>query len=421
MVLKRSVVAVMLLVAVLFSVSAPGCVQYAKGEGEALPRPPQEYMDSFDPDLARTANAFGLNLMGKLLQEEENIFISPFSIATALAMTYNGARGETKEAMAAVLGIEGVELERLNQNNQVLLYLLQEADPSVKVRIANSLWAREGIDFDEEFIGRNENYYHASLRSLDFASDDAADIINSWVKERTGGHIEDIIEPPIHPLTILFLINAVYFQGGWSWPFDEKATREDTFYLPGGRTKTVPFMHRYGEMDYYEEEGFQALRLPYGEEEKLAMYLFLPSEELGLKGFFRQLGPAWWEEKRQRFQQTEGTLFLPRFTMEYEKTLNDALKELGMEVAFDENRADFWDMVPWEGSPRLFISEVKHKSFLEVNEKGTEAAAATSVEIKTESAPAVSFYLKVDRPFFFLIEEEATGAVPFMGTVADPS
>ena len=398
-----------------------GCERTATGGGHDFPEPPREVLEAFDPELAGSANELGVNLMAQLLVEDENIFISPTSIAAALSMTYNGARRETREAMAQVLGVQGVDLKRLNENNQALLYLLQEADPSVKMHIANSLWMREGMEFDADFVQQNEKYYNAAVKELDFDAPEAADAINSWVKDRTGGHIEDIIEPPIDPFTILFLINAIYFQGDWSEPFPEDKTEEDTFNLPGGESKTVPFMHRSGELSYYEEEDFQAVRLPYGEKEQMAMYVFLPAEDLALQEFVQKFSTAWWEEKLQQFYKAEGDLYLPRFSMEYEKSLNDILKTLGMEIAFDENRADLFDMVPWEGSPRLYISEVKHMSFIEVNEKGTEAAAATSVEIRVESAPPFTFHMKVDRPFFFLIQDEKTGTLIFMGTVTDPS
>lgn len=410
-------IAAALLPGLLFS----GCIQPATGEGDKLPAPPKEVLEAFDAELASSSNRFGIKLLSELFEEEEqNLFISPTSIFTALAMTYNGARGETKEAMADVLEIEEMDLQGLNENTLALLYLLQEADPSVQMHLANSLWMREDIEFDEEFVQRCEQYYHAGVRALDFDSPEAAETINNWVKERTGGHIEDMIEPPIHPLTILFLINAIYFQGDWTEPFDEEQTREDTFNLPGGETKTVPFMYRSGEMHYYEGDGYQAVRLPYGEEERLAMYVFLPDEGKSLADFYSSFKETGWDELRDGFHQAEGDLYLPRFTMEYEKSLNEVLKTLGMEVAFDETRADFFDMVDWDDSPRLFISEVKHKSFIDVDEKGTEAAAATSVEIRLESAPAFQFEMKVDRPFFFLIGDQETGAVPFMGTVADP-
>lgn len=420
--MRKKLLAVSLIILLVPVFSFYGCSDSATGEGMDIPRPDQEILDSFDLSLAGKNNEFGMKLFEKLLEEEEEVFISPVSIAAALSMTYNGARGETREAMAEVLEIAGVDKERLNENNLAFLYLLQEADPSVKLSIANSLWMREGMEFDPEFVKENERYYHASVKELDFDSPEAADIINRWVYDRTEGLIEDIIEPPINPLTVLFLINAIHFQGDWTETFDEEKTREDTFYIGDEETVTHPFMYRSGEFCYYEEEGeFQAVRIPYGEEETVAMYVFLPHRDRCVQEFFETFKEREWEELSQGFNRTEGNLYLPRFSMEYEASLNEYLKALGMEVAFDEGRADFFDMVPWEEKPRLFVSEVKHKSFIDVDEKGTEAAAATSVEITLESVPASQFDMKVDRPFFFMIHEEETDAVLFMGSVSDPS
>jgi len=419
--MNRQTVIILLLLFMIPFVSLHGCEMPATGEGMNIPIPDENILDSFDPVLAGSNNEFGIKLFEKLLEEDEEVFISPVSIAAALTMTYNGARGETREAMARVLEVEGIDLERLNENNLALFYLLQEADSSVKLAIANSLWMREGIEFDQEFIKRNERSFHAAVRELYFDSPEAADTINRWVHDGTGGLIEDIVEPPIDPLTILFLINAIHFQGEWTETFDKDNTREDTFYLDEGETTTVPFMYRSDEFYYHEQESFQAVRLPYGKEERMAMYVFLPAEDHNLQEFFKEFKGLEFEELRQEFRKAEGDLYLPRFSMEYEKSLNDYLKALGMEVAFDDSRADFFDIVPWEESPRLYISEVKHKSFIEVDEKGTEAAAATSVEIRLESAPAFHFNMKVDRPFFFLIHDEETNAMLFMGTVSDPS
>jgi len=420
---KRShrLMTVLLLFLLAFSLLTSGCQETVRGEENMMPKPEEKVLNSFEPALSGSANQLGMKLFAGLLEENKGIIISPTSIALALAMTYNGARGETQEAMADVLGIEGVELERFNENNQALLYTIRHLDPSVKLRVANSLWMREGMQFDPEFVERNEAYYHASISELDFNSPEAAERINKWVSERTDGLIEDLIEPPIDPLTVLFLINAIYFQGEWSEPFAEEDTRDDIFYLPGGEVKTVPFMFRSGELAYYEEEAFQAVRLPYGEQEEIAMYVFLPAKNSSLQEFFHTFAGKDWEQWRNVFSPAEGSFYLPRFSLEYEKSLNEVLKALGMEIAFDRDRADFFNMVSWEENPRLFISEVKHKAFIEVDEKGTEAAAATSVEMRLTSAPATSFNMKADRPFFFLIHDQKTDTILFMGTVIDPS
>lgn len=412
-------IAPVLLLILMFTFILLGCGNELHNE-VGISKPDEQVLEAFDTALVSSANEFGFELLNKLIEEDDNIFISPTSIFTALAMTYNGARGETKEAMAEVLRISDIELERLNENNLALIYLLMSADPSVKLQIANSLWMRAGIEFDKDFVERNEKYYNASVHELDFNNPKAADIINQWVNDNTNGLIEDIIEPPIDPYTILFLINAIYFQGDWSKAFDEDMTRDDTFFLPDGNIKNVPFMYSSDEFAYYEEESFQSLRIPYGDKERLAMYVFLPAQEITLKEFLVDFNMKQWEEIQRDYYPIEGTLQLPRFSMEYEKSLNDYLKAMGMEIAFEEGEADFLDMVTWEGKPNIYISEVKHKSYIDVHEKGTEAAAATSVEMRVESASILNFDMKVNRPFFFLIHDKETNAVLFMGTVVEP-
>ena len=412
------------ILAVLLAIlSMTGCEEEVTGAGTQTPAPDPQVLENYDADLAGASAAFGFDIFRELSSEEENRMISPTSLYTALAMTLNGARGETRDAMEGTLGVSGVERDRFNENNLARMYQLQEADPDVILTIANSLWVREGEELDPKFVNRNQTYYHALMRSLDFSSPQAADTINQWVSDRTEERIEKIVEPPINEMTILFLINAVYFKGDWSEPFDEAMTEEDLFRTPAGGNVTVPFMVRRDEMAYHEEEElFQAVRLPYGSEERLAMYVFLPWEGQTLTQLLEQLEENRWNQWRRHFWERDGRLRLPRFTMAYEKTMNDVLKAMGMEPAFDEDRADFFDMLPRDEGDGLFISEVKHKTFIEVNEKGTEAAAVTSVEMEATSAPPEEpFDMNVNRPFLFLIHDSELNEVLFMGTVVDPS
>ena len=419
---RWTIVLLLLFLGAATGLSLAACDQEATGRGMNIPEPDREIMEAFDAALANASNEFGLALFKKLVNDEENVFISPTSIYTALAMTYNGARGDTLAAMAEVLGVGGVELNRFNENNLARLYQLQEADSEVILNIANSLWMREGVEFNPHFVERNADYYDASVRELDFSTREAVDTINGWVDSRTNGLIEEIVEYPIDPDSILFLINAVYFLGKWSEPFDPDLTQEKIFYGPEGEIEDVPFMRGSDNYAYLEKEGeFQAVRLPYGETERLAMYVFLPHGQQPLSQFVVGLDGDKWNEWRGQFETMQGNLFLPRFSMEYENTLNEVLKAMGMEIAFDEGRADFYDMVVRDAGDRLFISEVKHKSFIEVDEKGTEAAAATSVEIMPTSAPLDPFHMDVNRPFFFLIHDRETNEILFAGTVIDPT
>lgn len=372
------------------------------------------------PSIADSNNQFGFDIYNQLRNGSQNIMVSPISVAMALHMTYNGAGSGTKEAMAKALQVTGIDLEALNQKNQDLLQRLKAADPKVKLEIANSIWLREDMAFDQDFLKRNKDYYSAGAYNLDFGDTGAADTINNWVEENTKGLIKDIVDPPIDPMAIMFLINAVYFQGTWTEQFDEQATYEDIFYLASGDQAKVPMMNQSGAYDYFETPDFQAIRLPYGMEERMAMYVFLPDKDSSLADFHKELNYANWGNWLSRFETKSGTIMLPRFSLEYEKSLKDALSELGMKIAFDPAGADFSRMVPANSRDDVYINDVKHKSFIEVDESGTEAAAVTSVEMRVTSMPLYDFNMNVDRPFFYVIHDSETGAILFMGSVADP-
>lgn len=397
---------------ILFSLSGGGCAMFGK---ESLAAPVEE----LDQSLVDANNGLGFNLFSILAntEKEKNLFISPSSIITALAMTYNGAAGETRSAMEKTLQLEGMSMDEVNAAFADLLTILQNPDPKVELTVANSLWAREGVDFKEDFLQRNRDYFQAEVAELDFDDPDAAETINHWVRDNTRNKIDGIVEPPINPDTVLFLINAIYFKGDWSEPFEKELTRDMVFKQPDGKKKEHPIMFRYGNYRYLENELFQAVSLPYGKNERISMYVFLPLPEIDLEQFYADLNPSNWKRWIDSFNSMEGELGLPRFKFEYETSLNDALTALGMGPAFDENTADLSGMRPIP--PRLYISEVKHKTFVEVNEEGTEAAAVTSVEIGVTSMPE-TFYMVVDRPFFFAIADDLTGTILFMGSVFEP-
>ncbi len=410
--LKR--VAGLLLVCLLFVLSGTGCATFQPDQGLAAPA------EELDERLVEANNSLGFNVFHELVKAEndnENIFISPASILTALAMTYNGAEGDTRTAMKETLQLTGMSREEINEAFADLLTILNNPDPDVELAVANSLWAREGIDFYDDFLQRSREYFNAEISALDFDDPSSADTINSWVDEQTRGAIEEIVEPPINPLTVLFLINAIYFKGEWSEPFDPERTRDIPFTLPDGSRENHPVMFREDDFSSLENDLFQAAKLPYGENERVSMYLFLPAQEVGLTGFYDELNAENWAAWINSFTTVKGEIGLPRFKFEYDTSLNDVLKTLGMGIAFDDTAADFSAMR--STPPRLFISDVVHKSFVEVNEEGTEAAAATSVEIRLESA-FPGFQMIIDRPFFFAITDDRTGTILFMGSVLDP-
>jgi serpin B len=376
--------------------------------------------DAADSRLVSANTKFGFKLFAEVAKQDagKNVFISPASVGLALAMTYNGAVGETKQGMERALEIQGMNHLELNQAYSQLRAALEGADPKVQLNIANSLWGTKGLTFNPDFIQRNKQYYDAEVAALDFRNPGSPSTINSWVSDKTKGKIDKIIDK-IDAQEILFLINAIYFKGTWAAEFDKAKTKEDQFTTLAGKQKRHPMMHQSGKYPYFEGNGFQAVSLPYGSGH-VSMYLFLPAKGLSLVEFQINLSGANWDSWMREFAVTDGEIAVPRFRVEYEIELNDALKALGMGIAFDPDRADFSGII--KTSENAFISRVKHKTFAEVNEEGTKAAAATSVGIGFTSViqPRKPFRMIVDHPFFCAIRDDRTGTLLFIGSITDP-
>jgi serpin B len=366
-------------------------------------------------DVAQANTRFAFDLLGEIssAHQGEDLIFSPFSVSMALAMTYNGAAGETRQVMAETLRLDGLSLEEVNQGSAGLLRALEGLE-QVDMRVANSLWAQEGYAFHEDFLQRNRDHFDAEVASLDLGSQQAVDRINGWISASTNGKIPRMLEQA-DPSIVMYLINALYFKGAWQHPFDEANTEERPFHLADGTERPHPMMHqRGGTYQYLDGEGFQAVRLPY--QWGVSMYLFLPDEGASLDGFLAELDAERWDVWMQEFQGSGADLLvLPKFKTELKTDLNQALIDLGMGIAFGGG-ADFSAM----GPGGLFIDHVKHAAVIEVYEEGTEAAAATVVGMTT-SAPASSFEFVADRPFFYAITEDKTGSVLFMGTLVDPA
>jgi serine protease inhibitor len=377
---------------------------------------------SADERLVVANTRFGFKMFDALARKDpgNNIFVSAPSVAIALSMTYNGADGTTKDAMASTLELQGMSLDEVNRANLALKTMLENPDSAVALSIANSLWARAGLPFDADFLQRNKDYFQARVTNLNFDDPGAALTINRWVSDNTREKIRQIVAAPIDPSTIMFLINAIYFKGTWTYAFDKAKTVDGRFAnLTGGKMHSI--MHQSGEYPYLMGDNFQAVSLPYGKG-RVSMYVFLPDEGSSLAEFQRGLNADSWSDWMSRFRQGEGDIALPRFKLEYEANLNDILKALGMEIAFDGGRANFGKMFPITATQNVFISKVKHKTFVDVNEEGTEAAAVTSVEMGITSVrePPQRFRFIVDRPFFFAIRDNQTGTILFMGSIVDP-
>ena len=372
-----------------------------------------------DSNVSKANTEFGFNLFNAIWETEQNqnIFISPFSVSVALAMTLNGAAGETERTMTDTLQLHDLISDTINSSFYQLQNTLQTSDPKVTLTIANSLWGREGFQFKTDFLQRNELYFEADTSILDFMDPGTLQTINQWVNDNTNSKIPKILEE-IESNAVLFLINAIYFKGSWQTEFDPSDTRDGTFHLVSGETKQVPMMSRTGQYPVYIGEDFQAINLPYGEG-RMGMFIFLPNNKSDLNKFVGNITTEKWENWMEQFREREVQIRIPKFKLEYgTKVLNDVLTSLGMGVAFDEDNADFSRMADLDAvGGNLYITKVAHKTFIEVNEEGTEAAAVTSVGVGIKSLPPRFI---VDRPFFFVIRDNETGTVLFMGTVVEP-
>jgi len=375
-------------------------------------------LTSLEKLVVESGGNFGLKLFKEINKEErdKNIFISPLSVSMALGMTYNGANGSTEEAMQGTLELGGLTNQEVNESYKSLIELLIELDPKVKFQIANSIWYRQGYTFEEAFLNQCRTYFNAEVRGLDFSNPNAPSIINEWVNYNTNGKIKEIVDAPIDRLTVMFLINAIYFKGTWKYEFDKSKTADDLFTLPDGSKKPCKMMNQKNEeFQYFENVDFQAIDLHYGVG-GFRMAIFLPRPGKNINDFIEELNSGNWDLWFNSFSKKEVTLQLPRFKLEYEIKLNDVLKALGMGIAFSVKEADFTRM--YNGSPGVFIDKVKHKTYIDVNEEGTEASAVTSVEMKLKGISG--FTMRVDRPFIFVIRENQSNTMLFIGKIVEP-
>jgi serpin B len=374
--------------------------------------------------LAEGNSSFAFDLYRTLAAEDGNLFFSPYSISVALAMTYAGAEGETARQMAEALHFTLPENPLHEAFNAYSLDLEARAEAEVEgtpfeLSIANSLWGQQGFPFLPEYLDLLAENYGAGMRLVDYAADPEAarQAINQWVRDETRDKIQDLIPSgAIDAMTRLVLANAIYFKAAWLHPFDPDVTAPAPFHLLDGSTVDVPMMHQDEPYRYFAGDGLQALEIPY-ENGDVSMLILLPDE-----GQFQAaegaLGPEMIRGILDGLAQSSVILSLPRFTYESAFGLNDALSAVGMTDAFDPDRADFSGM---DGARDLFIGSVLHKAFVSVDENGTEAAAATAVIMELTSAmPGEPIVFAVDRPFIFLIRDNQTGSVLFVGRVVSP-
>ncbi|MCJ7776782.1 MAG: serpin family protein [Sedimentisphaerales bacterium] len=376
-----------------------------------------------DTEIVAEGNSkFALALFAKLRETEGNLFFSPYSISTALAMTYAGASGETQAQMAKILNFP-IDKGKFHSVFGTIVKDLNErgAKGGYELTVANALWGQKGFSFLKDFLELVKTNYDGQLNEVDFveATESARKTINTWVEKKTNEKIKELIKPGVlDAMTRLVLTNAIYFKGNWATQFKEERTKNAPFTLPNGDKVEVPMMNQTEQFPYMETEDFQALELPYVDNE-LSMVIFLPKKNDGLNKFEQTLtleSLSYWLGVLQN--RREVIVSIPKFKMTSEFSLASVLNSMGMTDAFEANAADFSGMT---GNKDLFISAVIHKAYVDVNEQGTEAAAATGVTMRlTSVGPSQTPLFQADHPFLFLIRDNKTGSILFIGRVMNP-
>ncbi|MGD0572815.1 MAG: serpin family protein [Sedimentisphaerales bacterium] len=378
---------------------------------------------AIDPNQQTVAagnNKFALELYGKLESQQGNLFLSPYSISTALAMTYAGAKGQTEKQMAEALCFAPVKNEQFHKTFGEIIKQLNASGEKggYELVVANALWGQKDYKFLPEFLAIVKENYGGDLQQVDFATqtETARKTINAWVESKTKDKIKELIKPKmLDSMTRLVLTNAIYFKGKWANPFKPERTQDSPFVLLDGQKVNVPTMNQTGRFGYTEANDIQILEMPYVNDD-LSMVVLLPKDVAGIKGLEKELGSDNLADWLARIHKREVQVFFPRFKMTSEFELAKMLSAMGMPDAFS-GKADFSGMT---GSRDLFISAVVHKAYVDVNEEGTEAAAATGVTMKLTSIREPLPVFRADHPFVFLIRDNQTGSILFLGRVANP-
>jgi serine protease inhibitor len=399
--LHLTFVSLALLVNACSDPSAPGPIT-------ALPR----QLTPSEQKLISGSNAFAFDLFRQINTAERatNVFISPLSASMALGMTVNGAAGSTYEAMHNTLRLGDASRQEVNEGYKSLIALLRGLDQSTDFRIANSIWYEQSVPFNDSFLTDSKSFFDAEVKGLDFKSPSSLTTINSWVNQSTAGKIPAIVDA-IDPAEVMFLINAVYFKGSWQKQFDKSKTSDAPFFELDKTTSIVPLMHQAdATLKIARTSNYAAVDLLYGNS-AFTMTVVLPNAGVDINAFAESLTGDAWETLEESFTEQKSDLYLPRFKLTWNRKLNPDLKALGMGIAFTDG-ADFTGMSPL--GHQLEITNVIQKTFVDVNEEGTEAAAATSVGIGLTSLPPS---IRVDRPFVFVIRERFSGTILFMGKI----
>ncbi len=378
---------------------------------------PVRNLNALEKQVVSADNSFGFSLFTTTnrTQAGKNVIVSPLSVSMAFGMVLNGADGSTKTALQKTLGYEGFTDQDINQSYRNIIDIFSQLDPKVKFQIANSIWYRMGLQVESTFVDVNRRYFDAEVQALDFSDPQAAAIINSWVDQKTHGLIDKIIEGDIPPQMIMYLINALYFKGTWTTSFDATKTVDGFFTTDGGAQQKCRMMTTGGDLLCFEDQSVQVVDLPYGNE-AFDMIVILPKDEKNIDAYVAALTKSGWEQLLAQLGKRDGLLYLPRFKLSDGRSLNDELKAMGMSVAFSQDSADF-TRICRNTIGRIYIDDVEHKTYIEVNEEGTEAAAVTSVGVGMSSVDPNKFFMSIDHPFIFCIRESNSGSLLFLGKV----
>lgn len=372
-----------------------------------------------DFGLAEQSNRLGLKLFSQLRKQGGgNLTLSPYSISAALALAYNGSAGETAEELGTLLGYAPEERQKLNAGQRALLHVMNHAGPGIELKIAKSVWGMKGLPLRKEYLRTGKDFYDAEIRTTDLAAEKSVTQINDWVLDHTEQKINEMLTEPPGPQAVAVLVNALYFKGGWKDVFPEENTHPGDFYPSGGAAVQAMMMSRSGYFKYAGNEEWQAVSLPYGAGQ-MEMIVMLPGKNSSLEELTARLQAGSFPPE-EAFASTSGTLRLPRFTANYGTDLRAALQALGVKLAFDPERGDFSLLADLD-SP-VYFDKVVHKTYIDINERGTEAAASTVIEMLAgAAAPAgTPFEMTVDRPFLYMIKDVQTQVILFLGAIENP-
>jgi len=397
------------------------CCQIALADSGTAPVSTTGYVDK--------TNRFGLSLFQSVASgRQNNTFVSPLSVAMALQMVYEGADGTTRQEMAKVLNLSGLTILQLNQACSKLDKILSAKNQNITLSIADALWSNQNVTFKKNYLAPIQQYFSASLHSANFTDPATMGSINSWCSQATQGKITQIINS-LDANAIMVLLNAVYFKGLWTTPFQSANTKPSDFHLDSKNKISVPTMYiddSSNDFSYGKGTNFEVVRLPYGPNQKMSMYVALPAQGVALSTFIKTLNYDTLNTTiTNSYYPNEIILKLPKFKIAFDTDLGKVLSKMGMASAFDQGQANFSNMVDLGQGKNAYLSSVIHETYIDVDESGTVAAAVTAVEMLGSSAmpggpPPPPIVVNVDHPFVFLIKDEGTGAIVFVGSVANP-